>query len=108
MSRYLLSADGDTRLYAGWDNPLQTFFVQKYINYDKDNEEIVLEIGSRFKQCATLNNLEIFLLNNGYRLTEDFCERLYQDFESKHEPTPLQSWANDFFEGILKGKENIK
>jgi hypothetical protein len=97
MSRYALKTYDESTIFVGWDNPMQTFFFQKYINYDQENEELLINFGSEFQQIPTLANLEVFALNQDYRLDKKLIENLYDDFEQRTEPTLLQKNMNKIF-----------
>ena len=102
MSRYLFEVNGDDRVYIGWDNPLQTFFFQKFINYDKPEEEIVIEKGLDYKEIPTLNQLVEFMWYNKYDLGDYWYNVLFDDLADRTEPTPLQKRMNEFFTKQVK------
>lgn len=102
MSRYRLQTNDEFAVFAGWDNPLQTFFVQKYENYDQENEEIVFDVGMRYNQIANIDDLESVLKDNGIHLDTYFYNVLFDDYLDRIEPTPLQKNVNSMFEKFFK------
>ena len=104
MSRYYLEIKKETEetVFVGWDNPLQTFFVQVFMGYDTAEEELVLEMGSRFKQIPTFAHFTELLNLMGYNLEAWLTEYLESDFLHKTEPTPLQKKVNSMFEEVSK------
>jgi len=97
MSRYLFEVNGGDRVYIGWDNPLQTFFFQKFINYDKEDEEIVIEKGLDYEEIPSLPFLCEFMEVHKYGLDQYWYQVLFDDFVNRTEPTPLQKRLNEMF-----------
>jgi len=105
MSRYTLKIEDSTRVFVGWDNPLQTFFVQKYLNYNQPDEELILDFGNHFKEMISLDYLVNYLWRQGYDLSDYLYNSLWDDWANKTEPTPLQKKMNEFFDSFDKNNK---
>jgi hypothetical protein len=97
MSRYTLSIEDDVRVFIGWDNPLQTFFFQKYLDYDGENEVIEIEAGLHYEELPNLNAIKEFASKNGYPLNDAWATVLLRDYNQRTGLTPLQERMRKVF-----------
>jgi len=100
MSRYRLPTRDEIAVFVGWDNPLQTFFVQAYLNYNQENEELVLNLGTLYNLFPDIDKFEVALKENNFHLDTYFYNVLLDDYLDRTDPTPLQQWVNKMFEDL--------
>lgn len=72
MSRYRIPHPADHDCYAGWDNPLQTFFLTVYEPADTelDDSQPVFQIGQSPHEVTTPEALQEHALTQGIDLSE--------------------------------------
>ena len=91
MSRYKMFDPSDCYVVVGWDNPLQTFFVQQYVNLDAYNEDVTKAwLGCTPSEIPTIERLEEVMTQLGCSLPVDIRNGLEKDYANRTEPTPLQ------------------
>lgn len=84
---------------VGWDNPLQTFFLQVYDMTQLDEDlQLIDWQGLQFAEIPTVADLEERIAKYG-KLSEETKDQLTSDYEYRSEPTPLQKKMHDLFEG---------
>jgi hypothetical protein len=97
MSRHKIDTQDNFSVFVGWDNPMQTFFYQKYSDYDTKKEKIVDDVGTSYKALPTIKQLVALLKVFGYEMTVGQLSKLEEDYNNRTEPTPLQKMINDMF-----------
>ena len=97
MSRYHIDTQDEFDIFVGWDNPLQTFFYQKYSGYNTKNEKLLDEIGTSYHAIPDVDQLYKLIKVFGYELTDGQLSMLSGDFDNRTESTPLQKMINQMF-----------
>ena len=97
MSRYKLFSKDDFTVFVGWDNPLQTFFFQKYKYYDKKNEKIIKDMGTNFNKIPNIFEFDRILGLYSCYLDTFTYDNLIRDFNNRTESTVLQKRINTMF-----------
>ena len=100
MSRYETETD-TYRIVVGWDDPLQTFFVQVYaLNNDEDaDDDIVMWRGAApDDKIATFDELNRILMEQILPIIDDDIKAdLQRDQKNSKPPSPLQTRMRRLF-----------
>ena len=92
MSRYQLSAtDGNHEVIVGWDNPLETYFinVRDTRTTEDEDDRFVLQRGNCRQEIPTVTDL-IPLVSPYASVPEKVALALSRDYAERTRPTPLQ------------------
>jgi hypothetical protein len=93
MSRYNLVAKEPTHIITvGWDNPLQTYFLQVEDRTKEEDEAMVCWLGGVPDEITSIDELKEAIEPYGV-LPEFVVQRLLQDHEERTQPSRLQKWA---------------
>lgn len=100
MSRYVFEGPQHDMFVVGWDNPMQTFFVQYYKDYEGD---VDWETGQEFEKFTNLVEFAAMVRNKtGRDIPDEIKKNLAFDYVSRTAPTALQTKINNLFKDILK------
>ena len=95
MSRYHVDAKDAEHftVIVGWDNPMQTFFVQVWdlAKEEDDDEACVFWIGTHPGSVPTVTAL-VQAMSAYAALPGDIATQLERDQALSEPPTPLQQW----------------
>lgn len=105
MSRYVVQKNSELEIVVGYDNPLQTFFIQVIdVVKDKADEDDCIKFwaGVTPGEINDIQTLEQTLKPYLENLSPDIKERLRQDYETRQPLTPLQKLATRLYEKFHK------
>lgn len=87
MSQYSFRAVGH-EIVVGWDNPLETFFVQVW-DESSDADDPVLWVGTTPEAVATVEALSALVRPYG-EISDELLKKLREDFALREPPTEWQ------------------
>ncbi len=98
MSRYYTTSnDPNHEVYVGWDNPLESFFVQVIDPREDEEHEIVFWAGATpDKSIKTLAELLMTVAPWG-GLPAEILRSLDADYENRRPPTAFQRKMKEIF-----------
>ena len=96
MSQYSFRAAGH-EIIVGWDNPLETFFVQVW-DESSDADDPVLWAGTKPKEVASVEALAALVRPYG-EISDRLLMQLREDFARRE---PLTGWQRQMRATVVK------
>jgi len=103
MSRYSLSPKPEfahCEVFVGWDNPLGTFFLQVLDEQEEEGKKEIAWKGIRPNEITTIDQLKQ-LVEGFAELTPNIVTQLWDDWNGRTEPTPLQKFFRKNIEQLF-------